>query len=76
MSDIEKRGSDSSSALSKDEYYTREVLVDPEEKESLHRDLSARQISMIAVRSVCALTPSLVCQHLRLFSSVVQSVLV
>ncbi|KAI0748018.1 dicarbixylic amino acid permease [Daedaleopsis nitida] len=51
MSDIEKRVSDSGSSASdgKEAYYTNEVLVDPEEKESLHRDLSARQISMIAL---------------------------
>ena len=52
--DLEKhpsRGSSSDNAgPSKDAYYADEVLVDPEEKESLHRDLSARQISMIAVR--------------------------
>ncbi|TFK88698.1 dicarbixylic amino acid permease [Polyporus arcularius HHB13444] len=36
--------------MEKDPYYTNEAaLVDPEEKESLHRDLSARQISMIAL---------------------------
>ncbi len=50
MSDIEKRTSDSASSdIDKDGYYAREQLVDPEEKQSLHRDLSARQISMIAV---------------------------
>ncbi|KAI0807126.1 dicarbixylic amino acid permease [Fomes fomentarius] len=50
MSDIEKRTSDSASSdIDKDGYYAREQLVDPEEKQSLHRDLSARQISMIAL---------------------------
>lgn len=33
-------------------YVANEALVEPEERESLHRDLSARQISMIAVRLV------------------------
>ncbi len=53
MADLEKRESrsqGSSDDLAKDPYYAQEVLVDPQEKESLHRDLSARQISMIAVR--------------------------
>ena len=40
----------SSDVVKDDRYYANEALVDPEEKESLHRDLSARQISMIAVR--------------------------
>jgi hypothetical protein len=31
-----------------------EELVDPRPEESLHRDLRARQISMIAVRAHCA----------------------
>lgn len=53
MADLEKRESrsqGSSDDLSKDVYYAHDMLVDPEEKKSLHRDLSARQISMIAVR--------------------------
>ncbi|KAI0646950.1 dicarbixylic amino acid permease [Trametes meyenii] len=33
----------------RDRQYADEVLIDPEEKESLHRGLSARQISMIAL---------------------------
>ena len=50
MADLEKKGS-SDSSMEKDPYYTNEAaLIDPEEKKSLHRDLSARQISMIAVR--------------------------
>ncbi|KAI0664911.1 dicarbixylic amino acid permease [Cubamyces menziesii] len=39
----------SSDVVKDDRYYANEALVDPEEKESLHRDLSARQISMIAL---------------------------
>lgn len=53
MANLEKRESrsqGSSEDLAKDAYYAHEMLVDPEEKRSLHRDLSARQISMIAVR--------------------------
>ncbi|KAI0670483.1 dicarbixylic amino acid permease [Trametes maxima] len=33
----------------RDDQYTDQVLIDPEEKESLHRGLTARQISMIAL---------------------------
>lgn len=57
MSDFEKQEKQNSSSASSsndvadDGYYTNEVLIDPDEKKSLHRDLSARQISMIAVRS-------------------------
>ena len=46
----ESRSQGSSEDWSKDVYYAHDMLVDPEEKKSLHRDLSARQISMIAVR--------------------------
>ncbi|KAI0831198.1 dicarbixylic amino acid permease [Trametes gibbosa] len=37
------------SAASKEGYYANEILVDPKESESLHRSLTARQISMIAL---------------------------
>ncbi|KAH9854124.1 dicarbixylic amino acid permease [Lenzites betulinus] len=39
----------STSVNSNDRYYANENLVDPEERESLHRSLTARQISMIAL---------------------------
>ncbi|KAH9946204.1 dicarbixylic amino acid permease [Epithele typhae] len=53
MADLEKRASGESSDFSnQDAYYAGldpNTLVDPDEKHSLHRDLSARQISMIAL---------------------------
>jgi hypothetical protein len=51
---IEEKTSDTSSEVPRDNgnVYAREELLDPDEKdETLHRGLSARQISMIAVRS-------------------------
>ncbi|KAI0361984.1 dicarbixylic amino acid permease [Trametes cingulata] len=49
----DKQAADSAASSSngvRDRYYTNEeALVEPDEKESLHRGLSARQISMIAL---------------------------
>lgn len=41
-----------------DAAYAREELVDPAREETLHRGLSARQISMIAVRALYAVVDS------------------
>ena len=41
---------------SKEVAYAREELVDPAKEETLHRGLSARQISMIAVSSIFSLS--------------------
>jgi len=47
---VEKARSESISAV--DQEYYDEGILDPPKEETLHRGLKARQISMIAVRSV------------------------
>lgn len=56
---VEEKVSDTSSDVPRDNgsIYAREELVDPDKDETLHRGLSARQISMIAV----SWPPALVC---------------
>lgn len=51
---IDIASSDRDTLKGNENAYTREELVDPSE-ETLHRGLSARQISMIAVRTVPSL---------------------
>ena len=66
MTDYEKypsekaeRVSETSSDVGQDGIYAREELMDPSKEETLHRGLSARQISMIAVSfPPCALLSS------------------
>lgn len=55
MADFEKHPKASVSSIEEkieDARYAREELLDPAKEETLHRGLSARQISMIAVSRV------------------------